>query len=735
MDFGWTFGLLAGPFIGAYLVARHPLRQPSGFPRGLATAGLAWTLLTVGGQLLGATGHLDRAGGVGLSILAVGIGLIARWIDPSPMDREVISTQPVERYRFDAGTVAIGLVLWLCLDPFANSLMLPVKVVSDGPIYHLYFAARWWRDGGLTLVPTPFGESAAPYFPANGDLLFTWLFVGWGGDRLAKVGQVPFLLLGAVATFAMARRLGAGGSAARIAAGFYLAMVPVYLFAMEGNVDAIYGAGYALSAYYAVRKALRDPGRGHATLSGLAAGLALGTKGTGIVFLPPLIVFAMACNWAGEPTRKKRGASSAAWLLGLVATSGFWYVRNLLLTGNPIYPAHLAIGGWTILPGGYPRSAMAASNYHMPGHLAGLFADMLLSTLDYRLAPLWIAGLFAWRVGAKRRVENGMIWGLAALAVANVGLYWVAIPYRTQQRFMLHGLLIATVPLARTLDRARLLRWVAVGLLAIHLFAPSGWPLASAPRVASWLHGPEIGGYLPDPAGSLLRIDPRSLPNLGRDLILAIGSLAVAALWQKAAGSRARLAVASLASLLLAAFPAVWIAWSLPRGVPDFPMFPNYLPAWHALERATPRAGARVAYAGTDIPYYLMGSDLRNDVRAINVDEHRGWLLHDYQRTAITRDEPALWSTPRPGWGRLSPDRAAWLANLEAAGIDYLVVARADPNQGPFNIADSDGFPIERAWAESDPVHFQPVHGIAPPDPFMKIFRVNRTDRVRTRHQ
>ena len=77
-----------------------------------------------------------------------------------------------------------------------RSLLLAVKVVSDGPIYHLYFAARWWKAGRLFLVAAPFGENAATYFPANGDLWFTWLMASWGGDRLAKVGQAPFLASG-----------------------------------------------------------------------------------------------------------------------------------------------------------------------------------------------------------------------------------------------------------------------------------------------------------------------------------------------------------------------------------------------------------------------------------------------------------------------------------------------------------------------------------------------------------
>src|SRR5262249_53130587 len=110
------------------------------------------------------------------------------------------------------------------------SLLQAVKVVSDGPIYHLYFAARWWKAGRLFLVAAPFGENAATYFPANGDLWFTWLMASWGGDNLAKVGQAPFLLLAGAAAYGCARSLGVGRSAGVVATSWFVTSTPLLLF-------------------------------------------------------------------------------------------------------------------------------------------------------------------------------------------------------------------------------------------------------------------------------------------------------------------------------------------------------------------------------------------------------------------------------------------------------------------------------------------------------------------------
>src|SRR6266545_855744 len=99
-------------------------------------------------------------------------------------------------------------------------LVFPVEPVSDAPIYHLYFAARWSRSGSLGLLPTPFGEEGATYFPANGELWLTWL-MSTGAGPFVKVGQWPFLVLGAAALYAVARRVGAPWPAAIMPAALW----------------------------------------------------------------------------------------------------------------------------------------------------------------------------------------------------------------------------------------------------------------------------------------------------------------------------------------------------------------------------------------------------------------------------------------------------------------------------------------------------------------------------------
>jgi hypothetical protein len=101
--------------------------------------------------------------------------------------------------------------------------------------------------------------------------------------------------------------------------------------------------------------------------------------------------------------------------------------------------------------------------------------------------------------------------------------------------------------------------------------------------------------------------------------------------------------------------------------------------------------------------------------------------MHDYHRAARNQGPPN-WPNPRPGWDRLHPDYQAWLANLRAEHIQILVVTRANRDEGPHNVADRQGFPIERRWAESHPETFEPLYGVEENEPEFRFYRVRPDD-------
>ena len=279
--------LLNGPLaLAGFWVARSGFKIRGGMPQGLAAFVLACTWALVGMELLGPLGFLGFGSLAGWSLLGLLTGAWLRFRKPNA--EEAVPNDSIVRLagsRMEwTAVVALGVTIWCVMVHGFDGLLHPVKVVSDGPIYHLYFAARWWKSERLFLIASPFGESGATYFPAVGDLIFAWQMVGWGGDQLARVGQLPFLLIAGLASYATGLRLGASRSSSMIATTWFLTILPLFVFSMVPNVDTILVAFYLLSTYFFLRYALRDDGRASLILGALALGGIFGTKPTGFVF-------------------------------------------------------------------------------------------------------------------------------------------------------------------------------------------------------------------------------------------------------------------------------------------------------------------------------------------------------------------------------------------------------------------------------------------------------------------
>ena len=73
------------------------------------------------------------------------------------------------------------------------------------------------------------------------------------------------------------------------------------------------------------------------------------------------------------------------------------------MTGNPLYPLHLAAFGRVWLRGWYGPEAMSLSHYYVPVMDWRALVDTLLAVVDPRLAPVWLAAITgAWAVGRER---------------------------------------------------------------------------------------------------------------------------------------------------------------------------------------------------------------------------------------------------------------------------------------------------------------------------------------------
>jgi hypothetical protein len=137
-----------------------------------------------------------------------------------------------------------------------------------------------------------------------------------------------------------ALELGATRCGALVAALVTLAM-PLTLVGLVGtNIEDLYLAGaLALACGFAAR-AWRTPGWGNVVAVGLATGIGVGSRYAGLTAMVAPVALLLAAPWArAGGLRAARALAVIA--VGAVATGGYWYIRNLVYTGDPVYPASL----------------------------------------------------------------------------------------------------------------------------------------------------------------------------------------------------------------------------------------------------------------------------------------------------------------------------------------------------------------------------------------------------------
>lgn len=151
--------------------------------------------------------------------------------------------------------------------------------------------------------------------------------------------------------FAAALSIGAFGAAGALGAALYdrrtgliaallLALTPIFVrWSASGYTDVPAGFFGALAALFAWRLVRRGAGF-DALLAGVMAGLAAWTKNSALAFavsLAVIVLYGMLPRRDGARLTWRHAALAG---LGLLATAGPWYLRNIVLFGQPV-PATL----------------------------------------------------------------------------------------------------------------------------------------------------------------------------------------------------------------------------------------------------------------------------------------------------------------------------------------------------------------------------------------------------------
>ena len=596
--------------LAAFRIRQLLLESWTGAPARLAEAILGLSLLLVSAQGVGIMGALTS---VGLAIGLMVVSLASVWA--AGRSRAWISVRPptdgpeASRPAAWAAVACAGVTLLHWSGPVQQSLDVGMYK-QDTVWYHLPLAASFVQEASITgLHFTDPLKVLAWFFPLNSELVHSVGILAFGTDFISPFINLGWVVVALLAAWCIGRPFGSGLASVL---GSALVLNSEIMLAQAGNAPSD-TAGFALlltviailvNSTVAGEVTRLDLPLAPLAVAGFAAGLAAGTK---ITLLPALGALAVLLIAFAKPGR--RGATALALLAPATLTGGYWYMRNLVASGNPLPWVEL----WPLPTPNqldiFPRAPHSVADYIREPET---WVDRFVPGLNASLGEAWpliliaaAAGLLTavLRPGPRINLALGVAGIVSAAAyfflpIGASGTFGDPDGFETNIRYLGPAILIGLSLLSISVRGRRLagLTGVFSLALAVTLVSSSNW-------AADWLPGAAV-------VTTLLLAAPiyAFLPREGRPSSIAF-----------AAGA---------AGLLL----AVWLGYRAEQGYEDgrydgssVPLAANpgfrLLPEWRGLEAwARDQDDVRIALAGPTAvfgQYVFFGPGISNEVQYI----------------------------------------------------------------------------------------------------------------------
>jgi hypothetical protein len=416
------FAGLGGAALRGWLLPRF-----EGAPAGLATAVLALALLIWPAELLGSFSIFDP---VPYLVFVVLMGFLLWKFAPRPPERGESHPHLQVRVRLPSLrrdgrewlTLLALLIAAVAVIHFAAGVKTRLSTGMtgfDSTWYHGPFAAGFFQSGDTWDLHFIAPQFLAWFYPANGEIFHAIGMLAFDRDILSPLLNLGWFVGCLVACWCIGRPYRA--AAWSLALGAIALSVPALADQAGEARNDIVGIFFLLAAVAIGLNGGRDART--AAVVGLSAGLAAGTK---LNFLLPAAVLVVGLALVAAPTVRWRAPAAGA--LAAMAGGGYWYLRNLIHTGNPLPWIHHL--GPIDLPA--PEQALGGREAHsVLGYLTdgSVWSDWFLPGLHHGLWILWpllLAGAVAGLVLCLLRgTPNQRVVALVGLAS---GLAWLIAP-------------------------------------------------------------------------------------------------------------------------------------------------------------------------------------------------------------------------------------------------------------------------------------------------------------------
>ena len=253
----------------------------------------------------------------------------------------------------------LGQIVWVL---FLGFLFPPY--VWDAITYHLSSVAYWLQAGRIYLVDTPVSRSNI--YPMNVELLFLWNVIFLKNDILVDLSQFFFALLGLLTIYALARKIGVSPGRSLAASAIYFFTPLVLIQSRTCQTDLAAAVLFLIALNFAFQYG-KDSKISNLFISGVASGILMGSKSTGIILVLCLYLY-LWVNWIrlrskksgprgttakreGLPPYVKVITNNLCFLVPVLILGSYWYLRNWIYFNNPV-GHEIKILGFVLFEGG-----------------------------------------------------------------------------------------------------------------------------------------------------------------------------------------------------------------------------------------------------------------------------------------------------------------------------------------------------------------------------------------------
>ncbi|MBN8866742.1 MAG: hypothetical protein J0H98_04250 [Solirubrobacterales bacterium] len=672
---GLALLVLAAFFTGFTAVRLRTRLVPgwSGAPARLIEAVAATGLVVGSAELLGLFGLLQAAP----LILLLGLVALAAWLGLTPRPpgpRDSVPPSPSVSTAAQLLAALVAFALFAQWGAFTSYNLDHGITNFDSVWYHMPFAAEIARTGSVTVLHHTETVFVNWFYPQNSELVHGVGMVLTGRDFVSIFINLAWLGLGLLAGWCVGRPY---GRPHLTLIGVAVLMATHTLVVREpgtGKNDVMAAALILAAVAIMINRSSSGPeAKGRVSpdwvmaAGGLAVGLAAGTK---VTALAPAFLVTCAVLYATVGGARLRAA--AVWFPAVLLGGGWWYLRNLIHTGNPM-PQVTSIGPID-LPGP-DRLQVGRPDFSVAHYLTdtGIWKDYFVPGLEQGFGQVWpvllaavVAGLVLVMIKGPGRLTR--THGFVALLA--IGAYLITplgaagpegepTAFAINLRFLIPalGLAVVLIPLASWFDR--------------------GWPRFA---LGALLVALMVGTSASDPV--------LSAPGRGFGIAIALLFVALpAAAWfgrERLAGLTGRLSPPAVGFGLAFVILAV-VSWPIQRSYFEnrYADFEPEAGLAQAYDWANHTKDAKIALAGTTAgfkEYGFFGSDLSNEVVYVGRD------------------------APHGGFDAIG-ECAAFARAVNEIGPDYLVTSsylNFDDYEHPIRSP-------ETSWAENDAAALRPV--------------------------